>query len=104
MPSFIEDLNSLRWIFLVNERAMFDFVLSTGSLDEVVAKGDPRYTQWALDVLDHWLIRVAEYRGDAFDGGGRALARELSDPRFGYLSAKDKLYSKTLSHSSAKRS
>ena len=74
----------------MNERAGFDFVLSEASLDEVGAKRDPRYMQWALDVLDQWQIRVWEYQGGAFDGSGARLAARLSERRFGYLSAKDK--------------
>jgi hypothetical protein len=42
----------------VSERAGFDFVLSELSLDEVGAKRDPRYMQWAVDVLDQLQIRV----------------------------------------------
>jgi hypothetical protein len=47
----LEGLEALRLIFLVNERAMFDVVLSEASLGEVVAKRDARYLRWALEVL-----------------------------------------------------
>jgi hypothetical protein len=91
IPGFLGDLEALRLIFQVNERAGFDIVVSPNSVSEVDAKGEPGYTSWVLDVLDHWLIRIEEYQGIAFDDTGPPLASKLDDPRFGYLSAKDKL-------------
>ena len=90
IPGSLDDLDALRCIFQVNERAGFDIVLSENSLREVADKSDARYTSWALDVLDHWLTRVNEYQGRAFDGGGVKLAARLDGRSFGYLSAKDK--------------
>jgi hypothetical protein len=89
-PALRADIDALRLIFQINQRAGFDIVLSEGSLAEVTAKGEPAYTRWALDVLDHWLTRVEEYQGRALAGSGVELAARLDERRFGYLSAKDK--------------
>ena len=91
IPGHFEELRALRAIFLVNERAQFEFALSGHSLDEVAAKGDRSYLQWAYDVLDHWNACLADHDADAFDGTGAAKARMLDAPTFGYLSRKDHL-------------
>lgn len=78
-----DELDALRMIFLVNERAMFGFVVTEGSLREVEGRDEPRYTQWVYDVLDTWLIQSASEEppvpGTTFE-----------DRRFGMISVKDR--------------
>ncbi len=90
IPGFIDDLDALRLIFQVNQRAAVDIVLSQKSVAEVNAKGNAAYTAWVLDVLDHWRARIAAYLGAAFAGTGARLASRLDGPQFGYLSEGDK--------------
>jgi hypothetical protein len=90
IPGFLDDLEALRFIFEVNERAMFDVVVSPSAITEVADKGDGRYLRWVLEVTSHWRERIRDYRGRAFSGYGGRVAGMLDGPRFGYLSAKDK--------------
>jgi hypothetical protein len=53
-----EELAALRKIFLVNELARFEFVITEANLQEIANRGEPRYTQWVYDVLDTWLIQL----------------------------------------------
>jgi hypothetical protein len=91
IPGGFAELDALRAIFRVNERATFEFALSEHSLEEVAAKGDRGYLQWAYDVLDHWQTCLEGYVGPAVGGTGMAVASRLIEPRFGYLSDKDRL-------------
>lgn len=62
-PSGEEELEALRYIFLIDDRAMFDFVVTRKSLEEAKAKmkaKDPLkridgfyLTQWIYDIADH---------------------------------------------------
>jgi hypothetical protein len=70
-------------IFLVNERAMFEFVLTEASLREVVRRDAPRYTQWVYDVLDTWLVQAA---GEEPPAPGTTF----EDRRFGMIGVKDR--------------
>jgi hypothetical protein len=45
VKSFREELHALRMIFLVNERAMFEFVVTETGLLEIGGRNDARYTQ-----------------------------------------------------------
>ena len=78
-----EDLSALRMIFLVNERAMFEFVVTEASLREVQGRDEPRYTQWVYDVLDTWLVQS--------EGEEPHVPRStFADARFGMISIKDR--------------
>jgi hypothetical protein len=91
IPGFAEDLRALERIFAVNTRAGVEFAVSLNGMREIAAKGEPRYTQWALHPREHWLISAEEYGGVAFDGVGELLARRLEERSFSYLSTKDRL-------------
>ena len=73
-----EDLKALRCIFQVNERASFQFLVSPLTFAELAnAKNiieNQRRIQWALDVLDIWLI-VLEETGDRVAEGGTVRHR-----------------------------
>ncbi len=78
-----DEIDALRMIFMVNERAMFEFVVTEASLHEVVNRTRPGYTQWVYDVLDTWLIQ-SEGQEPPTPG------RTFEDRRFGMISVKDR--------------
>jgi hypothetical protein len=49
----VTNLQALREIFLINERAQFEWIVSQGSLVEARDKGDPGHMQWLWDIVDH---------------------------------------------------
>jgi len=83
-----EDVEALGGIFLFVERGAFELAVSANSLQEVAARADPGYLQWAFDVLDHWESCVRESE-EPFAGSGRERVRLVDTNRFGYLSTKD---------------
>lgn len=91
IPEHFAEIDALRFIFFVNERAGFEFALSGNSLREVAGSRDPRYLQWAYDVLDHWEACLEGYDESAFTGEGHVRAALLDSNTFGYLSTKDRL-------------
>jgi hypothetical protein len=83
----ITNLNALRNVFLVNERALFEWIVSRGSLQEAHDKNDPGHMQWLWDIADHSEVCL-ENDGPTVES--EALALRLAEPRFGYLSKKDR--------------
>jgi hypothetical protein len=79
-----EELDALRMIFLVNERAGFEFVVTPTSLREVVDRGRRGYTQWVHDVGDTWLVQSHGYNVPQW-------GRKFEHRRFGMISAKDRI-------------
>ena len=67
------DLQALRAIFRVNERASFQFVVSPLTVAELANVQEfvdrERRVRWVLDVLDHWLIMLDEIGDRAREGG-----------------------------------
>jgi hypothetical protein len=89
--ALLPDLNALRCIFQVDQRAGFDIVVSESTYSDAAAKGERRYSAYAAEVRAHWLTRIEEYQGQALQGHGNEVAARLDGSAFGYLSAKDKL-------------
>jgi hypothetical protein len=84
----IANVEALRNIFLVNERAQFEWIVSRGSMQEARDKGDPGHMQWLWDIADHSEVCL---EGTGPTAESEALAARLDEPKFGYLSGKDRL-------------
>lgn len=82
------NLAALRDIFLVNERALFEWFLSEASLAEAEAKHDSRHLRWVHDVMDHTRVCLEESGGPTDES--TILASRLNKPCFGYLSEQDR--------------
>ena len=81
------NVEALRDVCLVTQRAMFEWIVSDSSLREARDKGDLGHLRWFYE--------VADYTRSCLERGGPtteadALSRRLDEPRFGYLSAKDR--------------
>lgn len=88
MPDGIANIDALRDIFLVNERAQFEWIVSRGSMREADDKGDPGHMQWLRDIADHSETCL---EGDGPTAESEALSKRLDERKFGYLSEKDRL-------------
>jgi hypothetical protein len=77
-PLMARDIEALRKIFIVNQRAMFEFVVTEASLREVAAKADAQFMQWVRDVEDTWLVQSAGERQPV-----------TNRPQIGSISVKD---------------
>jgi hypothetical protein len=82
VPGLSDEIDALRNIFLVNERAHFEFAVTQASLREVAARNKQCYTQWVYDVLDSWLV--------SSEGEESIPTSTFDDPRFGNISVKDR--------------
>jgi hypothetical protein len=87
IPDGIANVEALRNIFLINERALFEWIVSAASMQEAHEKGDPGHFQWLWDIADHSEVCL---EGDGPTAGSAALAARLNEPNFGYLSTKDR--------------
>jgi hypothetical protein len=87
-PHGMANLEALRDIMHVNERAQFQFALSPNSLSEVDRKKDSTYLRWAYDVLDHWEVCIEE---SGYDYGSPEVASLLDGKEFGYLGNGDRV-------------
>ena len=88
IPDGIANVEALRDIFLVNERALFEWIVSRRSLEEAFDKKDPGHMQWLWDIADHSEVCL---EGNGPSAESEALAARLGEPKFGYLSEKDRL-------------
>jgi hypothetical protein len=87
VPDGLANLEALRDIFLLNERAQFEWIVSSGSLDEAADKRDSGHLRWLWDIADHSEVCL-EAEGPTTES--QALAERLAESRFGYLSEKDR--------------
>src|SRR5882762_9460518 len=79
----IANIEALREIFLINERALFEWIVSAGSMQEARQKRDPGHMQWLCDIADHSEICL---ENDGTTPESEVLAARFDEPKFGYLS------------------
>jgi hypothetical protein len=84
----LANVEALRDIFLINERAQFEWIVSRGSMQEAHDKGDLGHTRWLWSIADHSEVCL-EGCGPTVES--TALAARLGESKFGYLSEKDRL-------------
>lgn len=86
-PDSQDILEALRWIFLFNERAHFNWIVSRGSVEEVDACGDRYRSSYIRDIADHsWTCLVDEPPTHA----AVCVSEYINSPKCGFLSKKDK--------------
>ena len=88
VPDGIANIEALRNIFMINERAQFEWIVSRGSMQEAHDARDPGHMQWLWDIADHSAVCL-EATGPTAES--EEIAAQLDEPKFGYLSAKDGL-------------
>lgn len=88
VPDGLANIKALRDIFIVNERALFEWMVSRGSMQEAHDKGDAGHMRWLWDIAHHTEVCL---EGDGPTVESKAMASRLGKPKFGYLSGKDRL-------------
>lgn len=84
---YVEILQSMRNIFSIQERCMFDWIVSPNCINEIDACKDRAKTNFALDIYDHSMICLTENPPSEL---ADEMAAILSGGSFGFLSKKDK--------------
>jgi hypothetical protein len=81
----IANLEAFHNIFLINERVLFEWIVSSGSLDEAREKNNPG--QWLWNIANHSEVCL---EGSGPTAESESLAARLDQLKFGYLSEKDR--------------
>jgi hypothetical protein len=85
------NIEALRDIFLINERATFEWIVSRGSLAEAHDKRDPGHLQWLRDIADHSEVCL-DAEGPTAES--EAIGARLDEPKlFGAESARYAVWS-----------
>jgi hypothetical protein len=92
IPNGYPNIEALRQIMFVGQRANFELVLSSNSLREVADRMKHDYLQWAYEIVAYMDGLLSVYKAEGrlpFTGVGKDLAERVTPTNFGYLSHKD---------------